>query len=983
MIGATISHYKILSKLGEGGMGVVYKAHDTSLDRDVALKFLPHYLTSDATEKERFYHEAKAAASLTHSNIAVVYEIGELDSQVFIAMELVEGRTLRDLVCEAQSSPLPMIKVLDMAIQCCEGLSAAHEKGIVHRDIKSENIMVSPKGIVKIMDFGLAKLMGATKLTKAGSTLGTAAYMSPEQARGEEVDHRSDIFSLGVVLYELLAGRLPFRGDHPAALAYAIINEQPQPVARFNEQATPELEYIVLKALEKNREDRYQHVEELLADVRRERKKLEYARAGYATAVTVSALPARPRWRSLKLIALAAAILVLAGLALILNPFNLQVGIQQNAAAQQQSLAVMSFENIPDPDDKDYTGEMLTNLLITALVETRDVEVISRERLYDIQQEMGQGDKKTISSSAASQIARRAGVTTMLLGSIVQLRPAVTVTYRVVDVESGRIVSTKRVSGYPSDSLFPLVDALAQMVKKDLNVPSQAADSAKSVVEVTTRSPEAYRAYVEGVELSRKFLTYESWGAFRKAIDLDSNFAMAHYYLGAVGLSREEIIKAFELRNGVTEKERLQIEARYATRIQRSPAKAAEMLDQLLRQYPHEQRVYVELSNLYSLYLCDYDRAIGVCERGLHTDPADKESWNQLAYLYAGLGKRTEALHAVDRYVELAPAEINPYDTKGDVFLAFGETDSASYWWRKGLEFGGWYTARKLAYQAVLRRDFAGAVNYLRRSGETANQEPRTWAERDAEYISMNQGKLVQARERLEGYLRRDLENETFRSLVIHEYAILVSLAYELGDYAAMVRFARDLNARPPVNAKDVVAWALLKNGGDEEAARLLAEFRAEQMPGLIQGDAEYEYYAGLCAFERGEFNAALAQFEKSFSRLPPIHAPDYYVAVAFLKCGRIPEAIKEFHRLTWWSFGAFGPVHIETDFLATKRSWAIAAVKAHYWLGIGYEQQGRRDEAAKEYETFLDQWKDADFTSPEMKDARARLANMKRTSSP
>ncbi|MGA2623718.1 MAG: protein kinase [Bacteroidota bacterium] len=291
MIGQTISHYKILEKIGEGGMGIVYKAHDTKLDRDVALKFLPHYLTSDPIEKERFNHEARAAAALTHQNIAVVYEIGEhggpayagapAGRQIFISMEYVEGQTLKVIVAKES---LSIKKVLDLAIQVCEGLAAAHEKGIVHRDIKSDNIIVTPKGQAKITDFGLAKLKGGTKLTKTGSTLGTAAYMSPEQAQGLEVDQRSDIFSFGVVLYELLTSRLPFRGEHEAALMYSLINEEPQPVARFNEKATPEIEHIISKALAKDRDERYQHVDELLSDLRRERRKLEYAKTGHVTA---------------------------------------------------------------------------------------------------------------------------------------------------------------------------------------------------------------------------------------------------------------------------------------------------------------------------------------------------------------------------------------------------------------------------------------------------------------------------------------------------------------------------------------------------------------------------------------------------------------------------------------------------------------------------------------------------------------------------
>ena len=313
MIGQTVSHYTILEKLGEGGMGVVYKAHDTKLDRVVALKFLPHYLTSDHTQKERFYHEARAASALMHPNVAVIFEINEHDGQVFIAMEYVEGKTLKQTI---EEEPLAIRKVLDIAIQVCDGLAAAHERGIVHRDIKSENIMVTAKGQPKITDFGLAKVKGATKLTKAGSTLGTAAYMSPEQARGEEVDHRSDIFSFGVVLYEMLTGRVPFGGEHHAALLYSIVNDEPQPIARFNEKATPEIERIAAKALEKDREDRYQHADELLADLRRERKKLDYVKTGYVTSPAATAgRPSKKRlWYGLS----AATVLIILGVAYIL-----------------------------------------------------------------------------------------------------------------------------------------------------------------------------------------------------------------------------------------------------------------------------------------------------------------------------------------------------------------------------------------------------------------------------------------------------------------------------------------------------------------------------------------------------------------------------------------------------------------------------------------------------------------------------------------
>lgn len=265
MIGKTILHYNILAKLGEGGMGVVYKTEDTKLKRIVALKFLSA-IALGGEEKNRFLREAQAAAALNHPNICTIYAIDEVDGQMFIAMEFIEGQSLREKI---NTGPLKIDETIKFAMQIADGLQAAHEKGITHRDIKSANIMITEKGQVKIMDFGLAKLArGGTMLTKEGMTLGTAAYMSPEQARGEVVDHRTDIWSLGVVLYEMISGRLPFRGEYEAAMMYSILNEEPEPLTSLRSNVPMDLERVVAKMLAKNPATRYQHVDELPADLR-------------------------------------------------------------------------------------------------------------------------------------------------------------------------------------------------------------------------------------------------------------------------------------------------------------------------------------------------------------------------------------------------------------------------------------------------------------------------------------------------------------------------------------------------------------------------------------------------------------------------------------------------------------------------------------------------------------------------------------------
>ena len=280
MIGKTISQYKILEKLGEGGMGVVYNAHDTKLDRDVALKFLPLELTKDPSARERFIHEAKAASALSHPNVCTIHDIQEHENQMFIVMDFVDGQTLRE-----KKDSISFKQAIDIGIQVADGLAAAHEKGIVHRDIKPENIMIRKDGIVQVMDFGLAKLRGSvTRLTKEGSTVGTAGYMSPEQVQGQDTDHRSDIFSFGVLLYELLTGQLPFKGVHETALAYEIVNVDPAPMSSIKPEIDPNLDAIVLECLEKDPRERTQSMAQVALDLKRYKRESSRQRASRITA---------------------------------------------------------------------------------------------------------------------------------------------------------------------------------------------------------------------------------------------------------------------------------------------------------------------------------------------------------------------------------------------------------------------------------------------------------------------------------------------------------------------------------------------------------------------------------------------------------------------------------------------------------------------------------------------------------------------------
>ncbi|HQO27273.1 MAG TPA: serine/threonine-protein kinase, partial [Acidobacteriota bacterium] len=353
MIGQTVSHYRIIEKLGEGGMGVVYKAEDTTLQRTVALKFLPPELTRDAEAKQRFLHEARAAARLDHPNICTVYEVGESDGQLFLAMACYEGMTLRE---KLKAGPLPWAEAAALAMQAAAGLSEAHLHGIVHRDIKPANLFLTSKGQLKLLDFGLAKLTGASVLTKSGSTMGTAAYMSPEQVAGRAAEAQSDLWSLGVVLYEMVSGRTPFAGDYAQAVMYGILNEAPVPLEKLGIAAPAALQEILTKCLTKRPEERYASAEEL-------GRALATCLGPEESAAALASLrSARVRRRWPASAAALVAVLAVAGIVAWRSgwwPFP--------ASERAVRLAVLPLANLSGDPEQEYLSDGLTQELINQL----------------------------------------------------------------------------------------------------------------------------------------------------------------------------------------------------------------------------------------------------------------------------------------------------------------------------------------------------------------------------------------------------------------------------------------------------------------------------------------------------------------------------------------------------------------------------------------------------------------------------------------
>ncbi len=473
MIGKTISHYKILEKLGEGGMGIVYKAQDLKLDRFVALKFLPPHLTTSDEEKRRFIHEAKAASALQHNNICAIHEIDETEAgQIFICMDYYEGETLNKKIKE---KPLPLKEAIKIAIQIAQGLKKAHSKNIVHRDIKPANILITEEGWVKIIDFGLAKLKGQTMLTKAGTTMGTVAYMSPEQTRGGMVDHRTDIWSLGVLLYEIIAGEQPFKGDYEQAVIYSILNEEPEFITKIRGEVPEQIEQILDKALTKSPEKRFQTMEEMLEQLNNAGEDLSE------------------------------------GLSKKSPLFRL--------GRKQRRIALLPLKSITQDAEQEWFTDGMTDALITDLAKIGGIRVISRSSAM----------KYKSTDKTPPEIAAELGVQYVIEGSIVKMRDQVKVSARLINAPDDEYLWADDYERAFSN-ILALQSEIAQTIAHKIQV-QLTPEEQKRLNSVSPVNPEAHEAYLKGMfhwyKLSPQDLEI-ALHYFELALEKDPNYALAH-----------------------------------------------------------------------------------------------------------------------------------------------------------------------------------------------------------------------------------------------------------------------------------------------------------------------------------------------------------------------------------------------------------------------------------------------------------------------
>jgi len=973
MIGKIISHYKVLEKLGEGGMGVVYKAEDTKLKRTVALKFLPPHISDSPEEKARFIHEAQSASALNHPNVTTIYGIEDTSEGLFIVMEYCEGKTLKKII---DKETLSIKKVLDIGIQVCEGLTAAHEKGIVHRDIKSENIMLTPRGQIKIMDFGLAKLKGADRLTESGSTLGTAAYMSPEQASGEEVDQRSDIFSFGVVLYELLTGQLPFGGEHPAAIIYSILNEESQPVARFNNQVSAKLEDMVTKALAKDKEERYQHIDDLLADLRREKKSLEYVKTAQ---IPLETFAPKPKKKLLPFIVPASIVFIIVLLFLMLKPFKFEMVSEKGAVAEENTLAIMYFENLKDKEDKEKIGEMVSELLITDLSESQYMRVVSSQRLYDIFKLMGREGIKVIDKTVASEVAKKAQAKYMLLGKILSTKPDLIITSQLVDVESGNIVASQRISGPNGVNIFTLVDSLSYEIKKDLELPALARkEEEKPVADITTHSPEALRLYLEGNELYNKLYMKEAAEKFEKAVKIDTTFASAYLKLAFCYSTLQDRVKAkdfvekaFKFSDRVSRKEKFLIDA-FHKMFQGKLQEAKQILEEMVKLYPDEKIAHQNLAMANRL-MQNYWEAIAGYNKVIQLDSLAKDAYNTLAYTYDEVGQYDQAIQSINKYIQLAPDEANPYDSRGDIYAHHNEVDKAIESYNKALEIKPDFEAsiEKLGLMYLYKREYDKAERYFLKYGEVGVKGAKSTSRADLALIPLSQGKYDLALKILDqGIAADELDKLKIQQFDKHYYVALIYTEKKEHEKALqngkkMVELFKEALPENLYWAKSFYGIFLVWAGQIDSAEKISDEVKKEIKDKTESEKTSWYFLEYLIKYHRGDIDQALKEIVELAEKEKNDFKIRFWLAKTYLKMEMIGEAVQEFEKLSSWNI------------LSRVRN-PLFSSKIPYLLGISYEKSGWNKKAIEKYEEFLEIWKDADPGIPEIEDAKERLKKLK-----